>query len=131
MRFKLARSLGTAFGTVALVAACGSIPDVTFEDVDGAAPGDASVGPDGRTNGGSTSKDGSAWWQKDSGTQNGGKDSGDNQCGAGSGEICCGTEICRGCTQSDCSKCQGLGCNKGEVCCSKGQNLTCHSPQGC
>ncbi len=127
-----------ALGTAALVVACASIPDVTFQDgtSDGASPdqdsgefgSDGAVsstdGGGGGTTDGSNKKDGSTF-SMDSG--------GGNPCGGGVGDICCGTMACHGCSASDCANCTGLACTAGNICCLKGVNLICHLPgtMGC
>ena len=133
MMMTLLRSF-VAFGCVSAFVACASIPEVTFDDADGAVahdgnasdPDGSSGSADGSSSGGdgaSNSKDGSA--TKDSGA--GAVDSG-NPCGAGNGEICCGTKICHGCSASDCGMCASLGCTGTDVCCAKGVNITCRAP---
>ncbi len=121
-----------AVGVAGVLAACASVPNVVFEDADGAAgtitlPDGAVISTTDSGGGGMDSGSG-----KDSST--GPKDSGvntidgGNPCGAGAGEICCGTKVCHGCSAGDCAQCTGLGCAGTDVCCKKGMNLTCHVP---
>lgn len=42
-------------------------------------------------------------------------------------DVCCGTRTCSGdCTASNCSKCEN-GCSASELCCVKGNKVTCTS----
>jgi len=132
MRTKRLAGLVLFFGSfAALNAACASIPDVTFKDLDGEAPGVDGALPDGAlsTADGSTSS-------SDSGTDGSNKDSGGNTkdggnpCNAGTNEICCGSQVCHGCSPSDCTSCLNMNCpgqGSNQICCIHGGGLSCRT----
>jgi hypothetical protein len=110
---------------VALAVACGTVPDVTFQDGDAAGPTDATA--DTRSPGDAAPGDASS--------ADAGRDA-TTGCPtkAPSGGVCCGSLECIGCKASDCSSCLQKGCATGTVCCvsgGQGNGVACRSPQSC
>ena len=114
-------ALSALYVMIAIISACGSVPDVIFSD-------DAGVRDGAAERGDARAQDASATDARSDSKET------TNRCpdSPPSGGVCCGTVPCMGCTTSSCEMCAQKTCDGTEVCCAtQGNAVVCRSPQGC